>query len=169
MKDIFPKIPLIFAVAIFLLFSGSFYLLYNKITDNNVLAEENTIKHLEQIRKVEEIQMLNRGIKAVETEAALVDTHFGKNADLVPFLDTMENLGTLAGAKAETTSVEVIADGSAVMLGMKAEGSFESLYKYLTLLENSPYRLEFVSVNFAKMEKGAWEAEFMIKLISFIK
>jgi hypothetical protein len=62
---------------------------------------------------------------------------------------------------------------------MKASGTFNVLYRFLALLENSPYELEFIGVN---MDNGVvldtvgknvaaskWNAIFKVKLLSFIQ
>ena len=36
-------------------------------------------------------------------------------------------------------------------MAIKASGSFEALYKFLTLLENSPYELDFISMDIQKL------------------
>ena len=64
------------------------------------------------------------------------------------------------------------------MVAMEAKGSFPDLYKFLTLLENSPYELELIEVKFSRetepassdktLSASAWNATFKIKLLSFI-
>ena len=173
MKTIFSKIPLALSLFIFLIFSYAFYFIHAQVKEKNVLAEDTNLKWQEEVNKLEEAKMLDRGIKAVSRESSTVDTHFGKNSDLVPFLDTIEELASLVGAKAETTSVEISPDKQTLLVGLKADGTFESLYKFLTLLENSPYRLEFTSTQFLLSSSQAgsspmWKAVFMIKLVSFV-
>jgi hypothetical protein len=60
----------------------------------------------------------------------------------------------------------------------QTSGSFEAIYKFLNLLENSPYELDFLSMDMHKMApdvvvKGAqnlkWEAVFKIKLLTFVQ
>ena len=72
--------------------------------------------------------------------------------------------------------IEVTKDNTGLILKMKDTGSFSQVYKFITLLENSPYELEFTSVNIHSLlkedknntQKTIWEADLSIKLISFI-
>ncbi|MEI8175115.1 MAG: hypothetical protein WCG28_04155, partial [bacterium] len=104
-------------------------------------------------------------------------THFAQSSNIVPFLDIIEGLATKVGTKAEVTSVDPLGDNAGLSVGMKASGSFSSVYKFITLLENSPYELEFVSMNIQKgIEADAkgnvsevWNAIFRLKLLSFME
>ena len=99
----------------------------------------------------------------------------------MPFLDTVEGLAPKAGVKAEVTSVDVLSNSNGLVVGMKASGTFNGLYKFLILLENSPYELEFISMNMQSEtvvtvsnteDKNAlvpkWNTAFKIKLLSFL-
>lgn len=176
MQNKFPKIHLLLSI----IFLGAFVFIFafflREINNNNnevQLAEDMWQK--ETLRR-EEIKTLNSSVKIIEEEIKELETHFAKSSDIVPFLDTMEKLATRAGTQAEVVSVNISEDRSGLLVGMKVSGNFEGLYKFLTLLENSPYELEFLSMN---MSKGAvaensntkipkWEALFKIKLLSFV-
>lgn len=171
MKTNFQKIPLLGAIVFFLFFCGVFYFLYNQIEKNNLEAEKINNEWKKEASHQKELQMLNRGIKMVEKEAEELEKHLAKNSNLVPFLDMIEELAPKVGAKAETASVELSSDKLNLLVGLKAGGSFESIYKFLTLLENSPYELEFLSVMFSRNQlptASVWEAKFMVKLLSFV-
>jgi len=96
----------------------------------------------------------------------------------VPFLDAIEKLAEKVAVKAEVSFVEVAGDNLSLIVEMKASGSFENVYRFITLLENSPYNLEFVSANIqnanaltASADKNKkvpeWAATFQMKLLSF--
>jgi len=78
---------------------------------------------------------------------ALLETHFIKSSDVVPFLNTIEALGPAVGASAEIDSVDTSPDGASLIVELQASGSFGAVYKFLTLLENSPYELNFLSMD----------------------
>ncbi len=168
-KTASQKTPLIASFLILLFTAGLFYHLHRKIGENNVLAKENNAKWQEEIRLLGEARLLSRGIEQVKGDASELERHFIKNPDLVPFLDTIEGLAPYAGVTAETRSVELSADKLSLMAGLQAEGSFEAVYKFIRLLENSPYELEFISLDINKVpgQPATWEMQALIKLISF--
>ena len=127
----------------------------------------------------DEIRTLEHSVKIIEGERAQLETHFAQSSDVVPFLDTIEKLSSKAGTKAEVTSVDIAKDNTGLLVGMKASGSFAGVYKFLTLLENSPYELEFDGVDMHQQtilgdgKKVAtvrtWNVIFKIKLLSFVQ
>ena len=179
MKNNFPKIPFFISILFFCLFFSAFLYLYKETNNND---EESRLAESEwqvEAQRRDEIRALNNSIKIIEEERARLETHFARSSDVVPFLDTIEGLASQVGAKAEITSVDIMKDHTGLMVEMKASGTFGGLYKFLTLLENSPYELEFVSID---LNRGAvlsgsdsniknlkWEATFKIKLLSFIE
>lgn len=169
MKNNFQKIPLIFSIVFLLSFCLSFYFLYKEIEKQNVSTEEITINWQKEAGRLEEISSLARGLKMVEKEIIELDKHFAKNSDVVPFLDTIEQLAPKVGAKAETTSVDLSSDKLGLLVGLSVKGKFDAVYKFFTLLENSPYELEIISFIISNKEQTSdWEAGIQIKLISFI-
>lgn len=173
MKTNPQKLFLLSAAAFFILFSYVFYFLYDRIEENNALAEESNIKWQEEASRLEEIKSLDRSLKMTTKEREELEKHFAKSSDLVPFLDTIEGLARKAGAAASTTSVDLSQDDLSLLVGLKALGSFQAIYKFLTLLENSPYELEFLYASIYRESAQAasppspWEARFVIKLLSF--
>jgi len=174
------KIPLIITIVFFCV-SIFLFLFFFKLTNDNY--EESLLKESEWQRESsrrDELRTLDSSIKIIEAERAQLETHFAQSSDIVPFLNTMEDLASKVGAKAEIRSVDILKDHTGLLLGLNASGPFASLYKFLTLLENSPYQLEFISMN---MQKGAssngadgksatasqWDVSFKIKLLSFIE
>ena len=150
-----------FIFCIFLL-----YFLYRQTNINHVKAEEINLEWQIQSSKHNELLSLEKGVKAVDPERIELNKHFIKINDIVPFLDTIETLAPKVGAEASTTSVELSSDKIALLVGLNTEGSFQSIYKFITLLENSPYELEFTSVKITKYDT-TWRALFIIKLLSF--
>ena len=95
----------------------------------------------------------------------------------MPFLDTIEALALKAKAKAEVILVDVPKNTTTLVVEVRAEGSFDGVYKFLNLLENSPYEIEFISVDMQKSgvsdpknkEPSKWTSSLKIRLLSFIK
>jgi len=172
----FKKRILFFSVGILIFSCLAFLFVYKKIGHNNKVAEQVQSEWQAEAIRREEAKSLDRTMKSIEAERALLETHFAKSSDIVPFLDTLEGLATKTGAEAEVSSVDVLKDEVGLMVGLKATGSFSEVYKFLMLLENSPYELEFSSIDFQTrvsqdLESVAvptWNAVFKIKLLSFI-
>lgn len=182
MQNYFKKISLLLAIIFFAFCLAAFFFLYKKINSNNTGVAQSVIELGNEIKERNRIETLNYSIELIKKDKALFETHFAQSSDIVPFLDSLEALGSQAGAKAEVTSVDILKDGTGLMAGVKTSGNFESLYKFLMLLENFPYELEFVKIDMQKEavagDKTAtdsvapepkWRADFSIKLLSFIK
>lgn len=178
MQSNFPKIPLLLSAIFFILSCLIFVFLYKAINNNNRESQLREGEWQIEAQRRDEIKALDHSIKIIEEERTQLETHFAKSSDIVPFLDTIERLASKAGARAEVTSVDIPKDSIGLLVGMKASGTFNGLYKFLTLLENSPYELEFLGVDMRQEAgtdaggKGAavyrWSATFKIKLLSFV-
>lgn len=175
----FKKIPIIISI-IFLIFSCSiFFFLYKKVGDNKKNAEEMQTKwYIEEIVR-DEIKSLDRSILNTEKERNLLESHFVQGSDVVPFLDKIEQLALAVKIKSEIISVDIPKDKKGLLVSVKVTGGFESIYKYLSLMENSPYELEFISADIKNLNTQAilgksniipqWEAVFKIQLLSFVQ
>jgi hypothetical protein len=171
MKNNFPKIPLIFSAIFFCLSLVAFLFFYKAIGNNNKESQLREAEWQTETNRRNEIKTLDNSVKMIEGEKIQLETHFAKSSDIVPFLDTIEGLAFLAGANGEITPpIDILPDHAGLMIGMKASGTFGSLYKFLMLLENSPYELEFMALD---MRKGAtanvWDITLKMKLVSFVE
>ncbi len=179
MQNNFPKtqfvISLIAFFAAVLCYAFSDYLINSNLGKAQSMEEE---WQTESVKR-ENTRVLAHSVEVIQSERLELDTHFAKSSDVVPFLDTMEALAPKVGTKAEVTSVELLKEPIALEVGLRASGSFGNLYRFLTLLENSPYELEINSVEMHKVgEIGAvvseagptgWNMVLKIKLLSFIQ
>lgn len=131
-------------------------------------------------QKSNDLKYLDRLIKSTAKEQTLLDSHFSQVSDVVPFLNMIESSARKTGANSEVTSVNVLEGGKVLSLQIKATGSFESVYKFLMLLENSPYELEFSSVDFQQVFDNSainnqktripqWSAVFVARLLTFLQ
>jgi hypothetical protein len=177
----FKKTPVILSVIFFVILAFGFFFLYREVDSNHEKAQLATMELENEISLRNEAKLLNSSIETIKEDSALLGTHFAQSSDIVPFLDTIEGLAPKAGAKAETTSVDVLPDNAGLIIKVKASGSFKNIYKFLTLLENSQYELEFTEVDIQRESEGEigkegiplpspnWQAVFGIKLLSFIQ
>jgi hypothetical protein len=175
MKNSLQKIPFVFSIIFLLVACFAFVFLFNQIGKQNNIAEEKMQEWEAENARREEIKSLDESLKSVEAGRKELESHFAQSSDIVPFLDTMEELARSVSASPEIISVDDKKEANTLLLNMRAKGSFESLYKFITLLENAPYKLEFTSMHLAKPlpEPGggssAWEATFTLKLLTYIK
>jgi len=177
MQNKFKKFSLAVSLIIFLVFCVSFFFLY-KETKNDIRASEESQNLLQkEVARREEIKSFNNSFKLIEKDKTLFETHFAQSSDIVPFLDTIEQMAGSVGTKADVSLIEVSEDNTGLVIEMKDTGGFSQVYKFLMLLENSPYELEFTSVEMHSLientdknsaKKSKWEANFKMKLISFI-
>ena len=108
----------------------------------------------------------------------MLDSHFAQSSDVVPFLNTIEQLGIPTGTNVVVTSVMTGTNNSELVVDLKVTGTFEQVYEFLALLENSSYEINFNSMDLHKLSlqnaatknvgNGAWEANFEIQLLSFV-
>ncbi len=197
MKNYFKYISLAIAVLCLGGLLAGFYFLYATILTsgektNQILAEVEN-----ETARREEIKLINKSIDTIKQDRDVINTHFAHSTDIVPFLNTIESLAPRAGAKVETSSVDALKDDTGLMVRLKVEGSFNSIYKFLMLLENSPYELDFSELIIDRVseveitpieqptqtEEGLpmeapepivrkdpkWQGVITVKLLSFIK
>ncbi len=177
MQNDFPK-TIFFSSILLLCLSLALFFYFFKVTNKNY--EEFTLKESEwriETKHRDEIKSMERSVKIIKKEITELDAHFAKSSDVVPFLGTLEDFAKKAGVTAEITSVDMPKEGNILMVGLMASGSFNSSYKFLTLLENSPYELEIISMEMNKEGSGTgtinksskWLTTLKIKLLSFVK
>ncbi len=172
MKNNLQKISLISAFILLLALSASFWFLYREIGKNKEKAEIYAANLEREENRRAEIKALRSSLREIEDDRAQLETHFAKSSDIVPFLDTMEKLALKTGAKAEVESVNAGAGNKTLTVQIKASGTFSAVYKFLMLLENSPYELDFllVDMNSARGEDKTsnWSAIFKMQLLTFL-
>ncbi len=178
MKNNFQKILILIPIILLLLFCFAFAFTYQKINDNNQKTQQETINLRTETLRRENIASLNQSLQKIAPDRILLENHFIKSSDVVPFLNMIEKLGKEVGVLTEINSVNTKTDNTELIVDLKASGRFEGIYKFLTLLENSPYELDFSSMNIHLLglsgvtDKNTkdpnWEAVFKIKLLSFI-
>ncbi|MFA6177706.1 MAG: hypothetical protein WC694_02320 [Candidatus Paceibacterota bacterium] len=174
MKNNFQKI-LIFTSLTFLLFGFVFLFFYQEINDHNQKTQQDTINLQTETFRRNNIASLNQSLQEITPDKVLLDSHFVKSSDIVPFLNLIEKVASEVGVFIQINSVDSKENNSELIVGLKISGRFEAIYKFLTLLENSPYELEFLSMDIKKLtvsetntKDSNWEAVFKIQLLSFI-
>lgn len=177
MQNKFKKIYFFGPIILFAVSLAVFAFLYIGTKGNlNKIAElEETLQ--EEISKRNEVETLNDYFLSIQEEKISLESHFVQTSDVVPFLNTLESLADNVGAKTEVKSINVAKDNTGLIVDLKNTGTFSQIYKFITLLENAPYELEFISVELANAptkedlennrNSERWEVLIKAKLISF--
>lgn len=175
----FNKVPLFISIIFFALSLSVFIFLYKNINNNVRISEQAATDGELEATKRTEIKSLLRSLEMTREEQVLLDTHFIRGTDVVPLLDSLEKLAPKTGAKAEVTQVNVSPDGASLTVGVNVAGTFESLYKFLVLLENSSFQFEIISMDMQKVSDGVvtettslpaqWSSAYKLKLVTFLK
>ena len=173
MQKNLQKFPFIFPTIFLILTVTALLFLYKKINSNNQISDQISKELQTTSYQRDQMKSLARSIKLIGAEKTELENHFVSSSDAVLFLDTIEKSAGKVGVATEVASVDIVKDEE-LSISLKAAGTFEALYKFLTLLENSPYQVEFTS---ADIKKGggegdptlktkirAWEAGLNIKL-----
>lgn len=175
MKTTAPKKYLLFSIIFFALACGAFGYIFMSIQTNRKVFTAAQVAWQREEDRLAEIRTIDRSIKTVETEKALFESHFASKSDIVPFLDTLEKTALSVGARAEVASVDT-QDETGLVIALRANGTFESLYKLLVLLENSRYELKIDGLDLQRESLGdagtastRWRAVFQVKLLSYVK
>lgn len=166
----FKKEPLILSIALLAISVSAFWFIEGRINNNKTIGDEAEASWLKEADRREEIRSLDRLVKDVEEEKKELESHFAQSSNVVPFLDMLEKLAFSTSAESEIISVGVSKDKAELLIEMRTTGTFEAVYKYLLLLESSPYQLEFITVDLHKLsgEGADWGGNFKIKLLSFV-
>ena len=175
----FKKMPLILSILFMVSSFFVLFFLYGQINNNKKISEQIQAEwQTEKIRR-NEARSLDRLVLAIGKEKILLESHFTQSSNIVPLLNTIEQLSLKVGAKSKVTSVDISKDKTILMVAVGTSGSFNAVYKFLMLLENSPYELEFASINMQreaeldvitnKVKELKWQTVFKIRLLSFIQ
>ena len=177
MKNNLQKISILLAILLFMLSCFTFFFLYRQININDKKADTDTTTWQTEAARRNDITSLNNSLTQVSSDRDLLETHFTQSSDIVPFLNTIEQLAPPTGAKAEVDSVGTGTNNTGLVVELKASGTFTQVYKFLELLENSPYELNFLSMDIHKStildgssgvtNNSSWDAIFQIQLLSF--
>ncbi len=178
MKNNFEKISMFISATLLVLLCSAFVFLYQEINDNHRKTQQTMITLQTETNQRDNLISLDQALKKNASDRILLEGHFIKSSDVVPFLDIIEKLARQVGVSAEIGSINTKADNTELTVEMKASGKFEAIYKFLILLENSPYVLDFISMDMHKLpspvvsgknvDSAAWEAGFKIQLLSFM-
>ena len=166
---------LLISISLSFVFCFVFIFLYRGINKNIKTTDKLKTELSEEMSRREEIKDFNESFKLIEQERNLFETHFVQHSNIVPFLNKIEDVAKSVNTQIEISLVEISKDNIGLVIQMENTGTFSNIYKFINLLENFPYELEFSSINIysdytenKKSTDNLWKANITIKLISFI-
>jgi Tfp pilus assembly protein PilO len=173
MKFKLPKTSLLLFLVLFLASAGVFLFLLGEVESKKRETIALRGEWLAEKSKRDNIENLATFMERYQQDIGELESHFVTSKDVVSFLDLMEGLGNKVGATSEVTLIDVPKDQSYLTVEIKASGNFESIYKFISLLENSPYELEIMSMrmdsNSQTEGQNSWSSVLKIKLLSFVQ
>lgn len=171
------KWPLLSSILFFVIAVSFSVFLFSDIKKIiNALKNNEILWHTEATRRGE-VESLRRSLKSTEAERVLFDLYFIESSNVVPFLNMIDTLAPKAGTNTEISLVDLLPDNQGLLVEMRTQGHFGQVYKFLKLLETSPYELEFISADMYKASitdaKGeivpaGWQGIFKVKVLTFL-
>lgn len=169
---------LIVSFIVFLVACTSFVLLLMQIRNNKKISDKAEVEWQTESTKRYDLNSLERSLKNIQEERNALESHFVSEDAVVPFLNYIEGLGKVVNIKTQIVSVDNNTkdkEGPSLMIGVQTQGSFENNYKFLELLENAAYELQFPNVELRRQTALAedslspvWTGNFKLKVISFV-
>jgi len=170
MKNFTQKKQLVFAIIFFIITLPSLLFFYTNINVQEIASGQKLTEWRVEAARRDEIKFLDSSMKKIEGEKAMLETHFVQISNPVPFLGTLDKLAKSVNTEYTVSSFDASPDGTSLIVVMNATGNFEAFYKFLTLLENVSYDIEFVSIDMKKeTDTNKWSAAIKIKLLTFVK
>lgn len=178
MKKTHPTKKLLFFSFMFFLFTCLFFVfLLIRIKFNEEDTRRINFDWQVESERREEVRSLSFFIKQISKEKETFESYFVNESTLVNFLNVLEGVGNSVGVSVEVNSFEPQRDSTTgLILNIKSAGDFVSLYKFIKLLENSPYEMEVISLDMQKLgflndvsAKSNWSASISIRLVNYLQ
>lgn len=172
------NIYIISSIAFFIFSCFVFYFIYRQIRIKNIDAEEIKIQIQNENKKYNDIEILSKSNKISVEDQISFDSHFVDKSEIANFFDSLEKLAEKIKLETEILSANEDEIKGDFTLELKSKGSFENIYRFLLLLENSQYMIEIMSINMQKEHQDEtqnitknpiWTLHLKIKLLSFVK
>lgn len=172
-KNKFKHFPLVFSIVFFVCACVVFFMLLKVINAKNKISQDIQAQWEKEEYRRSNMKSLESLLADTKDDRVLIDQHFVYGSDIVPFLNMIEALAPKVSVNAEVDLVDITKDGSSFSIDLNTTGSFENTYKFISLLENSSYELEFNRIDVRKEDtttekSSTWQGYLKIKVISFI-
>lgn len=152
-----------------------FYFLYKAIESHQATIDAKQEEWQAEEDRRNEIKNLERTVKTLEDKRIKLESHFVSGEDPVNFLNHLEDLARSVGGSAEVSTVDLGKENKSLTVSLKATGSFDAMYRFITLLENSEYKMEIKNLvlqsSDTELIKGSnikkWSLGVDLKLLTF--
>ncbi len=167
------KILLIFVtLALFLLLSLGTFLFYSM---GSIVQDITLIRgRLSTLdSEIKNINVIEGFLEKTASDRIIISQGFIGNDDLLRFIEDIEKVGNESGIEVNVESASLAAGNSKLgpSFRLRAQGNFSQVFKYMLLLENTPYEISFEDISFTSSagEKGKknWLGTFVIRLLSY--
>jgi biopolymer transport protein ExbB/TolQ len=117
-------------------------------------------------KKITDLSQLKRLMAETATDRAKIGAYFLSTNTLPDFIDNLEGLATTTQVTLKVTNV-VLEDEAAAVLTFETMASFGNMHRFIALVEQLPYQVQFTEANIAN--NGVWTGTFSLRINSFIK
>ncbi len=127
-------------------------------------------------QQIKDIDILKRLVSSTSDNRSKISALFVGSDNTVEFLEFLESLGRISGAKVEIVSVSVPnlpapkkekdkISGTPIQevkIRFKGSGDWPAIYKFTGLVANLPFSVKVYGFDLTRSEGGIWEAVFEI-------
>jgi len=157
-----PLKQLILALVVLMLSLGGYFFWYHSVSAasrNAATLASAIVQASAANQQAAQARSAASGLLSSET---VVNQYFLADADVVPFLENLQSLGTSVGAQVQVLSVSALKGGSGLTVALHITGTFDSVARTAGAIEYAPYDLTEQSFALANDGKNAWHADMTI-------
>ena len=156
-------------VVLSLLLAGGWYLVYDRVQKayRAVLLLREEIAEAELKKK--NIRALNTLLQDIDIERQKIENVFVNERSVVRFIEDIETMAELSQVDLtiESASLPISGEDGEPVFRFTTESRFESLFKFLALLEKINYQIKIEETQFRKNE-NRWTGRFEVRLLSYL-
>lgn len=170
MKNIKNKfvVSIILVVSVNLLLFFVVVFLWNGISSKKKLVLDIKEQLVLYEKRIDHVNQLEQILEETEEARLKIEPLFVDEDSMVVFIEELESLADNVGVELEIKGVRFVGEDKKPLFTLSANGSFENIYYFITLLENMTYIAEFSKVD---IDKGSgpdnWASLLELKLLSF--
>lgn len=161
---------------------GAYIVFFHFLNKEIRVAAESESRILLLQAKDEDVSAQKKLIDETKEKVSKLSSYFVFEEGAPGFLETIENLDTVAGTETVIASVQVKepakeGDKAELYIMFDAEGTFEQVYHLLTLVETLPYEIRIENTSLARIAKPSdtdvvsvplWRLSLSFSVVSFI-
>lgn len=120
--------------------------------------------------KQKNIRRLDQILQDIDAERKKIKSVFVTEAEVVGFIENLEETARLSGAELEiqSASLPTKAEEGGPVFSLNLSGSFSRVFKFFELLEKMKFQIKLEDVRANKNDKeNMWEAQIRFKLLSY--